>query len=388
MNKALKIVSPYTHLSGHYWNYTVDLLEALLHHTSMGSIEVISSRQSRKLAGQLESFPNWKHSMLGVNHLGTDEYRNARWGTKADNLLRNLEFYVCWNTAVKNHGNTSCHVHCIESRHRYLLNQVAKNPIQASTLCVGHYNPSIPQKHTDAYRRAFDTGRLTFIVETNSVKKSWEPLGGENVVHVPAAIPHGSGDQVDKGNARKQLGIPQDQLVCLFFGTHRAEKDYDTAIKAAKISNSKPYLLFAGSLISRNDPEKLLQRHDYNNAKSISGFISDDIVPTLFKACDVVVLPYSGDYTKGSAVLLQACQYDKPILAANTGHLRDFVTQHDCGILYESNNQMELADCYDRLADMPTQERDRLTASIAETKNQYSWDRISSAYAKIFGLCQ
>jgi glycosyltransferase involved in cell wall biosynthesis len=239
---------------------------------------------------------------------------------------------------------------------------------------------------TEAYRKAFETKRLTFIVETEAVRDAWEPFAGNQVVHIPAAIPSNEYKPTPSREARQRLGLPGNALICLFFGTHREGKDYAIAIKAAKLSKSKPYLLFVGPLISGNDPAKLLQENSYDYGASWEGYYPDEKVGELFDACDVVMLPYTEGYDKGSAVLLQACQYLKSVIATDTGHLVDFVTTHQTGLLFDPGNAQSLADCYDRLLSSRLADMDVMTESLLATREFYSWKNLLRSYLKIFEL--
>jgi glycosyltransferase involved in cell wall biosynthesis len=170
----------------------------------------------------------------------------------------------------------------------------------------------------------------------------------------------------------------------LFFGTHREGKDYRTAIEAAKLSETHPFLLFAGPLISGNDPEVMLREIGYDNAISWKRYYPDDAVSLLFDACDVVILPYSEGYSKGSGVLLQACKYGRPVIASNTGHLADFVNRHRTGELYEPGDPVSLAGIYDRMAGGRQEDTEGIQSHIARAVQEYSWKNLVERYERIF----
>jgi glycosyltransferase involved in cell wall biosynthesis len=234
------------------------------------------------------------------------------------------------------------------------------------------------------YKRAFATGRLKFIVETEAVKADWEGLAGKNVIHIPYAIAERSEPILSKPESRQQLGLPQEAFITLFFGTHREGKDYRTAIDAAKLSKTQPFLLFAGPLISGNDPEVLLREIGYENAVSWKHYCPDDAVALLFDACDAVMLPYARGYEKGSAVLLQACKYGRPVIASNTGHLANFVNQHETGLLFEPENPESLANVYDKMARDQQVAADGMKLNIASARQEYSWKKLVERYIDIF----
>jgi len=376
--KALSVVSPYTHLSGHYWPYTVDMAKAF---ASAGrEIKIFAALPARELMDlpQLE----WNTCAPWITNFQSLERRNRNWGSKSDTFLRNLEFYCCLQKALKEANDTP--IFCIESRHHQLLKAVLQSNRRFSSLCVGAPDQSMPQKRVSLYREAFATGRLHFIVETEAVRQAWEPLAGESVIHIPAAIAERSEQPLTKQNARRKLGLAEHDFIPLFFGTHREGKDYRTAIEAAKLTKEHPFLLFAGPLISGNDPDLLLKELSYSNAVSWNRYISDNEVSLLFDACDVVMLPYSQGYTKGSAVLLQACKYGKPVIVSNSGYLADFINSHGMGITYEPQHTIGLAKTYEWTANALNKDPNLWQRGLDEAKKYYSWNKMVERYMEVF----
>lgn len=383
----IQLVSPYTHLAGHYWPYTVDFVSAMT--VADVGVRVFAAQSPRESHLFATATTSWTHCCSWTQWLLANEYRNRNWGDRKDTILRNIEFYKCLQSALLNASRSGvAHIHCIESRHRILLNAVVTTRQTFSTLCVGAPDVGMDQKRVSKYKKAFATGRLDFIVETEAVRNAWEPIAGQHVIHIPAAVPMRQNAVADRLVTRKKLGLPEDATICLFFGTHRDGKDYRTAIAAAKISKSQPYLLFVGPLISQNDPARLLREMNYDHSTSWNQYYPDDQVGALFDACDAVMLPYTEGYEKGSAVLLQACQYGKPVIATDTGHLAEFVNRHRTGLLFQPGCIQSLADCYDELSLADVSRLNELQKSITHTRLCYSWAVLIRKYLDIFRLCQ
>jgi glycosyltransferase involved in cell wall biosynthesis len=255
-----------------------------------------------------------------------------------------------------------------------------------SLLSVGSPSPEMLQKLGSLYTRAFSTGRIKIIVETESVRKDWEPFAGKHTVHIPVAVSTREEAVLSKSSARRMLGLPDDAFICLFFGTHRMGKDYQTAVEAAKLAKSHPFLLFAGPVISGNDPSLLIKASGYSNAASWSRFFLDSETARVFDASDLAVLPYAQGYEKGSAVLLQACEYGKPVVAANTGHLADFINLHGTGKLYTPEDPVDLAKVLDEMAYISATESIELSERIQKTADLYSWKNLTRKYIDVFDL--
>lgn len=379
----LDIISPYTHLNGHYWPYTADFVQAMT--AGAHELRVFASRRPRHLPASWNTCSEW-NACCPWSRLLPGGYRARHWGGRADSLARNLEFLLCMRAAQckRDASAAACHIHCIESRHRILLKEVLSSSQTFSTLCVGEPPEGMGAAREKAYRKAFATGRLSFIVETEAVRKSWEHLAGDHVLHIPAALPASRHEPVNQAQARESLGLPPEACIFLFFGTHREGKDYQTAIQAAKTSTSKPYLLFVGPLISGNDPAVLLDSTGYRYAQSWNHYFPDEKVPALFDACDAVMLPYAENYQKGSAVLLQACHYRKPVIATRTGHLQQFVELNNNGILFAAGSATELASCYDRIAAMRNSDSHTHPWSFDTAVANYSWQNLLPRYLEIF----
>lgn len=383
----IQIVSSYTHLAGHYWSYTVALAKAYLLYFPEQSISVHASVTPRE-SGQIDNLKNltWKSEARFLSRLISISYRNRHWESSIDKILRFWEFHKCLNSAIRNADGQGCvtHIHCIESRHRLLCAAVLKSQHHFSTLCVGPPGSEMPDSRKSQYLDAFRTGRLTFIVETEAIRSAWEPIAGDGVIHIPAAVTEDDYKPRPTYAARRKLNLPVDRPILLFFGTHRKSKDYESAILAAKQSKSQPYLLFVGPLISDNDPGQLLDKHSYHHGACWEGYYPESKLPTLFDACDALVLPYNAGYEKGSAVLLQACQYLKPIIAIDTGIFRDFIQEHKCGLLYKSHTTQGLAQQYDKLAGLGPTQRDELMANLIAVRGDHSWKKLIERYQMIF----
>jgi glycosyltransferase involved in cell wall biosynthesis len=368
----LAVVSPYTHLAGHYASYTGQLVTAY----------------TRAKGDCVKVFTSWRFTDRGMDSsacarwtrlFASAERRNRQWGNVYDTILRNLEFIFCLNAALRD--SSVKHIYCLDARHRALFHYLHKSSQSFSHLCLG--GPSSKQlgRYRSSYIKAFQTSRLTFIVETEETLRQWQPIAGEHVRHIPVAIEDPIAQSLTLNQARNVYGIPTDRFVCLLFGTHREGKDYHTAIEAAKLASSKPFLVFAGPVISSNDPERIVQELGFADALVLNRNFRDGQEAALFAACDAVVLPYAEGYTKGSSVLLQACKYGRPVIATNTGHFTEFIYAYKTGLLFNYGSKESLAECYNRSA---YEDNSDMFASIAEARRAFAWSTMILKYISIF----
>jgi glycosyltransferase involved in cell wall biosynthesis len=364
----------------------VDFIRAMRAHAGHTEIRLYLAQDSHDL-NEWRHDPTLKTQICApwISMLFPNSWRKKWWGSKIETVLRNLEFYFCLRRAVCHAENEEMsHIYCVESCHTQLCRAVRRSNIEFSTLCVGGVTKHLPPKKMKDYRSAFETGRLSFIVETVHVQDEWNQFSKEHIHHIPTAIPFGERHSISKINARENLSLPTNRSIFLCFGTHREDKDYLTVIHAAKESKSEPYLLFVGPLISKNNPGKILKELSYTNGTLWDQYYPEEKISELFDACDAVILPYPNDYNKGSGVLLQACQHNIPIITTDGGYLANFVNQHRVGLIYTDNNPASLAGVYDHFYRLTPDELNVLQNNLSITQEIYSWKTLIKKYLKVF----
>jgi glycosyltransferase involved in cell wall biosynthesis len=221
------------------------------------------------------------------------------------------------------------------------------------------------------------------VCETKDIQRSAAALFGNHVYQIPYAVR----DEValqDRVQARQNLGLPTEGLVLLMFGTHREGKDYDTVVLAAQRARAQVHLLFAGMTVSGNNPAQVVARHGYDRALIVEKFISAPEAPLYFAACDAVVLPYTGNYQKGSYVLFEALQFRRPSLAADTGFLREFIEENRCGLVFQPGDAADLARVLDALAGLSEDQRRELSVRIEDAAQRFSWKTVIKDYVRLY----
>lgn len=153
---------------------------------------------------------------------------------------------------------------------------------------------------------------------------------------VPAfVIPHGHyrgeyPDSVTKQEAREQLGIPPESLVCLHLGQIRAYKNVPHLIRTfCQGSDPRTVLLIAGKTdpASLVDEMKLAANGD-PRVRLMPQFIPDSDVQVYLRAADLAALPYKNILNSGSALL--ALSFDCPVLVPAQGAMPEL--QQDVGL--------------------------------------------------------
>lgn len=185
-------------------------------------------------------------------------------------------------------------------------------------------------------------------------------MGVKNSIQI---LPIGTEDQItlaDRTASRKKFGFLPNERVLLFFGTLDWRKGLDILIDAFERLPSSGYRLIIGG----GQPVRIKHRPEYQEwyagiaakmerNKNITqmGFVSDEDIPMLFAAGDLVVLPYVVPQMV-SAVLNYAASYERPVIGSEAfkGHADPLVlfkadTEHLLAkIQWSFDHEQELLD--------------------------------------------
>ncbi|MCF1713076.1 glycosyltransferase [Flavihumibacter sp. RY-1] len=186
---------------------------------------------------------------------------------------------------------------------------------------------------------------------------------------------------VEKDRARKQLDIPSESKVLLFFGFIRAYKGLDLLLKAMPfIREHNILLLVAGEFYE--DPaayHKLIKELGIETkVKLMADFIPSDQVRYYFSAADLVVQPYRNATQSGVTPL--AYHFDKPMVVTNVGGLPDYVENEVTGLIAEPE-PASLANAINRFFEFG---EDRFSAQIREKKKELSWSAFINQVMDLF----
>ena len=198
-------------------------------------------------------------------------------------------------------------------------------------------------------------------------------------------IPHGNyigyySNSVSKSEARKRLGLNDENFVYLFLGLIRPYKGVEDLIEAfLKLSNSNARLLIAGRIFGFNNYESRLEVLAKGNfrIKLFLDFIPDKDIQLFFKACDIFILPYKDITTSGAAFL--AMSFGRPLIAPDITSFPEIVTPEN-GILYNTTE----SDC------LVTALKKARKVSWSETKiikcaQQFDWNKLGPKLSVLYG---
>jgi len=149
-------------------------------------------------------------------------------------------------------------------------------------------------------------------------------------------IPHGHyrgayPSELDRGTARRQLGIPDDAAVILNFGLIRPYKNVPHLIRTfADAAIARSVLLIAGKPFDQAIEQEIEATARAASAADVRlqlGHIATEDVQRYFLAADLVALPYRRILNSGAVIL--ALGFGRPVLVPDKGSMAEH--QEDYG---------------------------------------------------------
>lgn len=210
-------------------------------------------------------------------------------------------------------------------------------------------------------------------------------------------IPHGIYNLFDRNLYTKQfaqgyLGLPKDKKILLFFGWLREYKGFEYLIKAAKIMSKKNdnFIIYVASGLKYAPKElvenslALIQKYNLQDKIMLNLNYLDTLdIEAIFKATDVVVLPYT--HASQSGVMMMAFGFNKPVVITDAFYDREWVNEK-AGVVSKSADPSDLAEKI-----LSLMSNDDAMKKMGEYGYNYSlehfnWEHISRQYAEIYKL--
>jgi glycosyltransferase involved in cell wall biosynthesis len=135
-------------------------------------------------------------------------------------------------------------------------------------------------------------------------------------------------DYVSRDAARRMLGVESDEVVVLGFGAIRPYKGFDRLVRAVprlrEVTGERVRVMLAGPTYLSLENEELLDLVASTDGVSMTDrAVPDEYVQVLFRAADVVALPYR--QVLNSGVLMLALTFGVPSVAPDNPVTRDAV---------------------------------------------------------------
>jgi len=221
-----------------------------------------------------------------------------------------------------------------------------------------------------------------FVVMSSSVRDDLLKLRPDAVYEEhPHPIYNHFGPKLSKQEARQLLNLPENKKILLFFGFIRDYKGLDLLLKSMKMLSEDYHLVIAGEVYGSFDKyDDLISRlHIKNKVSKHIHYINDKDVPKYFSAADVCVLPYKSATQSG---IIGICyQYNLPVIATNTGSLKEMIEPYNTGLIVNELTFQALTSTIEKFF---SSNINKFAESIEQYKEKYSWENLSYAILNIY----
>ena len=204
--------------------------------------------------------------------------------------------------------------------------------------------------------------------------------------------------QLTPTEAKKKLGVKEDEPTILFFGRMRPYKGIEhllTAFKSLSAAHPKYRLIIAGEP-KKGSEAYLDEIRTFATTAFKSGeiildfkFIPDEEMEVYLKGSDVLVLPYKDIFQSG--VLFLAYSFGLPVVATDVGSFREEIVEGKTGFICKPGDPADLAKTLETyfLSDIYTNLGTRRQDIKDYANRVHSWDAVAeltrNAYVAISG---
>ena len=191
--------------------------------------------------------------------------------------------------------------------------------------------------------------------------------------YIPHPLYDNFGEKISKEEARKNLDIPNDRPIILFFGFIRKYKGLDLLLDAmALLKDRMPALklLIAGEFYGdkKQYEEQIAELGLKESLILRTEFIPDSEIKNYFCAADLVVQPYRNATQSGVTPL--AYHFEVPMIVTNVGGLAAMVPHNKAGLVAEPNAH----SIADNIILHFQKQAGWSLAQLKEEKKKYSWE--------------
>ena len=187
------------------------------------------------------------------------------------------------------------------------------------------------------------------------------------------------GEKISRSEARKNLGLPENEKIILFFGFIRKYKGLDILLDAVSLLRQRNEanfkVLIAGEFYEdRKAFDERVQKLGLQDLLILhTDFIADNEVRNYFCAADMVIQPYRNATQSGVTPL--AYHFEVPMIVTNVGGLAAMVPDGKVGLVAEPTP----ASLAEKITAFFQKDQQAFIENIREEKKKFSWEKITEA---------
>jgi glycosyltransferase involved in cell wall biosynthesis len=191
----------------------------------------------------------------------------------------------------------------------------------------------------------------------------------------------------ERTEARRQLAVPPDRTVFLFYGGGYRRKGLHLAVEAfLGLPGDHPAFLLC---VGRQNPDPktaagIAELARQARARLVNRYVSSAEEASSFVASDVVLLPYINHFGI-SAVLTQAVAAQKPVIASDEQLLGHETREHGLGLLFPSGDVAALRERIIEATRLSPEQREVFRQAAAEYARRHSRAAYRAALLEAMG---
>jgi len=246
-------------------------------------------------------------------------------------------------------------------------------PPRRPRVMTAHYvlAPDASRRQAGVARRLFGSMDAVIAHSKHGARRLREGVGIDpRRVHV---IPHGAFDYLTQLPQEKPLPAELEGAegpVILFFGLLRPYKGLDVLLEAfRRVEGAELWIV--GNPRMDVEPLRRAASEARGRVRFVTRFVEDAEIPPIFRAADLVVLPYLD--VEHSGVLYTALAFGKPLLLSEVGGFPE-IAETGAGRLVPPGDATTLATTLSELFGDATALAELAQASLAAASGPYSWN--------------
>ena len=220
------------------------------------------------------------------------------------------------------------------------ITRIAKKNNYSKVVCIAdNVIPHEKRAGDEVFTKYFIKPVDAFITMSKHVLDDLKKFNNTKpAIYIPHPLYDNFGPRIPKEEARKNLNIPNDVPVILFFGFIRKYKGLDILLEAmALLKDRMPALklLIAGEFYDdKKQYDELIDALGLRESLILkTEFIPDNEIKNYFCAADLVVQPYRNATQSGVTPL--AYHFEVPMIVTNVGGLAAMVPHNKVGLVAE-----------------------------------------------------
>jgi glycosyltransferase involved in cell wall biosynthesis len=261
--------------------------------------------------------------------------------------------------------------------------RIARKNRHTKVVCIAdNINPHEKRPGDAAFTKFFIKPVDAFVTMSEKVMSNLKSLTNKPAQKVVHPLYDNFGEALSKHDARRHLGLPENEKIVLFFGFIRKYKGLDLLLQAMalpQIKQSGIKLLVAGEFYEdRKTYDELITQSNLSAQLILkTDFIPDSQVRYFLSAADFVIQPYRNATQSGVTPL--AYHFEKPMLVTNVGGLPDLVPSGKVGLIAEPT-PASIADNMLKLYELG---ENHFLPHLREEKKEYSWNNLTGTIIRL-----